>query len=60
MNLKNYNAKKFYGMKKGKRISSMYTKNENIKNGRSGYGLAHYENETVIPPHKYGMFLQGR
>lgn len=41
-----------------KDISTQFTKEENRKNGRNGYGLAHYEKVTVISPADYGMFIQ--
>ena len=47
-------------MSKGKDISTMYTKEENKKNGRFGYGLATREKEDVISPAQYGAFLQKR
>lgn len=47
-------------MSKGKDISTMFTKEENKKNGRLGYGLAIREKEDVISPAQYGSFLQKR
>ena len=47
-------------MSKGKDISTMFTREENKKNGRLGYGLATREKETVISPAQYGTFLQKR
>ena len=47
-------------MSKGKDISTMFTKEENKKNGRLGYGLATKEKEDVIGPAQYGAFLQKR
>lgn len=47
-------------MSKGKDISTMYTKEENKKNGRLGYGLATREKDTIISPTQYGAFLQKR
>lgn len=41
-----------------KDITTKFTKEENRKNGRNGYGLAHREKETVIRPDQYGMFLE--
>lgn len=41
-------------------ISTMYTKNENMKSGRKGYGLWRYEKETVISPKAYGDFVKQR
>ena len=49
-----------YSIKKGKDISTMYTRNENKKNGRSGYVMAKYEKLDSICPSRYGMFLQGK
>ena len=45
---------------KGKDISTMFTKEENKKNGRLGYGLATREKEDVISPAQYGAFLEKR
>lgn len=47
-------------MSKGKDISTMFTKEENKKNGRFGYGLSTREKEDVISPAQYGAFLQKR
>lgn len=47
-------------MSKGKDISTMFTREENKKNGRLGYGLATREKEDVISPAQYGAFLQKR
>lgn len=47
-------------MSKGKDISTMFTKEENKKNGRFGYGLATREKEDIISPAQYGTFLQKR
>lgn len=44
----------------GKDISTMYTKEENKKNGRKGYYAWKDEKETVIRPKQYGQFLQKR
>lgn len=41
-----------------KDISTMYTREENQKAGRRGYGLWKYRKETVISPKEYGTFLQ--
>ena len=43
---------------KGKDISTMFTKEENKKNGRFGYCQATREKETIISPSQYGAFLQ--
>lgn len=37
-------------MSKGKDIQTMFTREENKKNGRLGYGLATKEKEDVISP----------
>lgn len=47
-------------MKKGKDISTVFTKEENKKNGRLGYYNATREKNTIISPAQYGMFLQKR
>lgn len=47
-------------MSKGKDISTMFTKEENKKNGRLGYGMATREKEDAIIPSQYGAFLQKR
>jgi predicted transcriptional regulator len=47
-------------MSKGKDISTMFTREENKKNGRLGYGLATREKDTIISPARYGAFLQKR
>lgn len=47
-------------MSKGKDISTMFTKEENKKNGRLGYGQATREKEDIINPAQYGAFLQKR
>lgn len=47
-------------MSKGKDISTMFTKEENKKNGRLGYGQATREKQDVISPAQYGAFLQKR
>lgn len=38
-------------------ISTMYTKNQNLKAGRKGYGAWKTEKETVIPPAAYGDYI---
>lgn len=43
-----------------KDISTMFTKQENLKNGRKGYGMYDCEKETVISPSKYGQFIMNR
>lgn len=47
-------------MSKGKDISTMFTREENKKNGRLGYGLAAREKKDAISPAQYGAFLQKR
>ena len=47
-------------MSKGKDISTMFTKEENKKNGRLGYCQAAREKDTIISPSQYGAFLQKR
>ena len=47
-------------MSKGKDISTMFTKEENKKNGRLGYCQATREKEDIISPAQYGAFLQKR
>ena len=47
-------------MKRLNDISTMFTKEENKKNGRPGYGLATREKEDIISPAQYGAFLQKR
>ena len=42
----------------GKDILTKFTKEENRKNGRNGYGFAKNEKVTVISPADYGMFIQ--
>ena len=42
-----------------KDISTMFTKEEK-KNGRTGYGQATREKDTIISPAQYGAFLQKR
>lgn len=41
-----------------KDISTQYTKEQNKKCGRKGYGLWKYEKQDIISPKDYGMFLQ--
>lgn len=41
-------------------ISTMYTKDRNMKTGRKGYGLWQYEKETAIAPAAYGDFVTQR
>ena len=43
-----------------KDISTQYTKDQNKKCGRNGYGMAHREKVINISPSEYGMFLQNR
>lgn len=38
-------------------ISTLYTKEKNMKDGRKGYYAYKREKQTVICPSKYGMFL---
>lgn len=47
-------------MSKGKDISTMFTREENKKNGRLGYGLAAREKKDAISPAQYGALLQKR
>ncbi len=47
-------------LRRGKDISTMFTKEENKKNGRLGYCNATREKDTIISPAQYGMFLQKR
>lgn len=47
-------------MSKGKDISTMFTREENEKNGRSGYYQANRRKIDVISPAQYGAFLQKR
>nr|DAH41919.1 MAG TPA: hypothetical protein [Caudoviricetes sp.] len=47
-------------MSKGKDISTMFTREENKKNGRLGYCQATREKATIISPSQYGAFLQKR
>ncbi len=42
----------------GKDISTLYTREKNIKCGRKGYYAYKREKEYVISPKDYGMFLQ--
>lgn len=41
-------------------ISTMYTKDRNMKSGRKGYGLWQDEKETAIAPAAYGDFVMQR
>lgn len=41
-------------------ISTMYTKDRNMKTGRKGYGLWRNEKETAIAPAAYGDFVMQR
>lgn len=41
-------------------ISTMYSKEQQQKNGRKGYGAWRSEKETVISPRHYGMFIQDK
>ena len=45
-------------MSKGKDISTMFTKEENKKNGRLGYGLATREKKDVISLHSTEHFCR--
>lgn len=47
-------------MKKKLDISTLYTKEENKKNGRKGYLFWKRENDTAIPVNRFGEFLQKR
>ena len=47
-------------MSKSKDISTMFTKEENKKNGRLGYYNTTREKKDVISPAQYGAFLQKR
>ena len=38
-------------------ISSMYTKDRNIRTGRNGYGMWKYEKEKSIKPSDYGDYI---
>lgn len=38
-------------------ISTMYTKDRNMKSGRKGYSLWRYEKEAAISPAAYGNFV---
>ena len=44
----------------GKDISTLYTKEKNMKCGRKGYCAYKREKEKVISPKDYGMFLSKR
>lgn len=41
-------------------ISTIYTKDRNMKSGRKGYGLWQDEKETAIAPAAYGDFVMQR
>lgn len=47
-------------MSKGKDISTMFTREENKKNGRAGYYQAGSRKIDIISPAQYGAFLQKR
>lgn len=47
-------------MSKGKDISTMFTREENKKNGIVGYYQANRRKIDVISPTQYGAFLQKR
>lgn len=47
-------------MSKGKDISTMFTREENKKNGIVGYYQADSRKIDVISPSQYGAFLQKR
>lgn len=47
-------------MSKGKDISTMFTMEENKKNGRAGYYQADSVKIDIISPSQYGAFLQKR
>lgn len=47
-------------MSKGKDISTMFTREENRKNGRLGYADATRKKKDIISPAQYGAFLQKR
>lgn len=47
-------------MSKGKDISTMFTREENKKNGRAGYCQADSRKIDIISPAQYGAFLQKR
>lgn len=47
-------------MSKVKDISTMFTKEENKKNGRAGYYQADSRKIDIISPAEYGAFLQKR
>ena len=47
-------------MSKGKDISTMFTKEENKKNGRTGHYQADSRKIDIISPAQYGAFLQKR
>lgn len=43
-----------------KDISTMYTKDQNIKAGRKGYTMWKQEKETAISPSAYGDYILQR
>lgn len=43
-----------------KDISTLYTKESNMKYGRKGYFAFKREKDTVISPKNYGMFISKR
>lgn len=47
-------------MSKGKDISTMFTREENKKNGRAGYFQADSRKNDIISPAQYGAFSQKR
>nr|DAW52492.1 MAG TPA: hypothetical protein [Bacteriophage sp.] len=47
-------------MSKGKDITTMFTREENKKNGRFGYCGATRVKEDIISPAQYGAFLEKR
>lgn len=47
-------------LKKHKDVSTMFTKNENMKNGRKGYLFFKQVKQKDISPDQYGMFLQSK
>lgn len=44
-------------IREGKDISTMFTREENKKNGRLGYCHATREKDTIISPSQYGAFF---
>lgn len=47
-------------MSKGKDISTIFTREENKKNGRLGYCQATRVKKDIISPAQYGAFLEKR